>query len=102
VGSGMDTPSKPRESRCEARTTAAATISGPRFQARRGGVTRNASAWFYESAERRPQCFSITIGRGHPTELRERGDVGAVELKHDDAGATSPTFANSPHPLGRC
>jgi hypothetical protein len=29
----------------EARTTAAATISGPRFQARRGGVTRNASPW---------------------------------------------------------
>ena len=28
----------------EARTTAAATISGPRLQARRAGVTRNASA----------------------------------------------------------
>jgi hypothetical protein len=26
-------------------TAAVATISGPRFQARRGGVMRNASAW---------------------------------------------------------
>jgi hypothetical protein len=56
----------------------------------------------YESAERRPQGFSITISRGHPTELRERGDVGAVELNRDDAGVTSPTFASPPHPLRRC
>jgi hypothetical protein len=56
----------------------------------------------YETTERRPQGFSVTIGRGQPAETYERGDVGAVELERDDAGATSPTFANPPHPLGRC
>jgi hypothetical protein len=53
----------------------------------------------YESAERRLQRFSITIGRGPPTEPRERDDVGAVELDHHDAGTAITTLASPPHPL---
>ena len=73
----------------------------PAFSSAAGRCYAQRERLVYESAERRPQCFSITLVRGHPAELCERGDVRAVELKHDDAGATSPSFANSPHPLGR-
>ena len=98
----MDTPSKPRGADARSTDDRRRDDIRPAFSSAAGRCYAQRERLVYESAERRPQCFSITIGRGHPTELRERGDVGAVELKHDDAGATSPTFANSPHPLGRC
>ena len=98
----MDTPSKAH--RADARSTDDRRRDDiwPAFSSAAGRRYAQRERLVYKSAERRPQCFSITIGRVDPTELRERGDVGAVELKHDDAGATSPSFANSPHPLGRC
>jgi hypothetical protein len=98
----MNTPSKPRGADARARTTAAPMDIRPVFSSAAVRCYGQRERLVYESAERRPQCFSVTVGGGYPAEMHERGDVGAVELKHDDAGATSPTFANSPHPLGRC
>ena len=42
-------------------TPAAATISGPCFQARRGGVTRNASAWFTKAQNDASSVSSATV-----------------------------------------
>jgi hypothetical protein len=98
----MNTPSKPRGTDARSTDDRRRDDIRPAPSSAAGRCYAQRERLVYESAERRLQCFSITIGGGHPTELRERGDVGAVELKHDDAGATSPTFANSPHPLGRC
>ena len=62
-GSVMDTPSKPRGA--DARNDRRRDDIRPAFSSAAGRCYAQRERLVYESAERRPQCFSITIGRGH-------------------------------------
>jgi hypothetical protein len=95
----MNTPSKPR--RADARNVRRRDNIRPALLSAAGRCYAQRERLVYESAKRRLQRFSITIGGSYPAEMYERGGVGTVELNRDDASATSSTLASPPHPLCR-